>query len=254
MVGLWVVISFLLTSTNDTVSEAALLRFYSPDVQATLEFPFFCGTIDVATSSNLTRAAFGDLVQGLRTQFPQRQLIKEIFVVATPADPTNRTGAIMATHILSAVQDGQQLVLTVASLLRINWVQNEAWDQGGRRQVVTEALITNIVPYQGDEVINDHYTITGTSVKEFVDGDDIERTQTPGKSRFSGTVWISEEPTEVESEWVRNNLSAGVETSLRAGHHRRQGCRPIRKVKRMDIATVDQEHSHRFDLLNWAAN
>lgn len=58
----------------------------------------------------------------------------------------------MATHILSAVQDGQQLVLTVASLLRINWVQNEAWDQGGRRQVVTEALITNIVPYQGDEV------------------------------------------------------------------------------------------------------
>jgi hypothetical protein len=52
----------------------------------------------------------------------------------------------MATHILSVVQDGQQLVLTVASLLRVDWVQDETYEQGGRRQVVTEALITNIVP------------------------------------------------------------------------------------------------------------
>ncbi|KAJ6468180.1 hypothetical protein DFH09DRAFT_1481849 [Mycena vulgaris] len=125
-----------LTSTNDTVSEAAVLRFYSPDVQAT----------DVATSSKLNCTAFGELVQGLRTQFPQRQLTNEIFVIATPADPTNRTGAVLATHILSAVQDGQQLVVTIASLIRVNWVQDEAWDQGGRRQIVTEALIPNIVP------------------------------------------------------------------------------------------------------------
>ncbi|KAF7344004.1 hypothetical protein MVEN_01689800 [Mycena venus] len=126
-----------LTSANDTVSEAALDNFYSPYVQAS----------DVATSSNLTRAAFGDLVQGLRTELSQRQLIREIFVVATPADPTNRTGALAATHVLSAVQDGQQVVATIASLLRIEWVQDEAYDQGGRREIVAEALITNIAPY-----------------------------------------------------------------------------------------------------------
>ncbi|KAJ7817480.1 hypothetical protein B0H13DRAFT_2457510 [Mycena leptocephala] len=130
-----------LTSTNDTVFEAALNNFYSPDVQAS----------DVATSSNLTRDAFGELVQGLRTQLFERQLIKEIFVVATPADPTNQTGALSATHVLSAVQDGQQVVVTIASLLRIEWIQDEADDQGGRREVVTEALITNMAPYQSDE-------------------------------------------------------------------------------------------------------
>ncbi|KAJ7872955.1 hypothetical protein B0H13DRAFT_2553008, partial [Mycena leptocephala] len=129
-----------LTSTNDTVFEAALNNFYSPLVQAS----------DVATSSNLTRTAFGELVQGLRTQLSERQLIKEIFVVATPADPTNRTGALSATHVLSAVQDGQQVIVTIASLLRIEWIQEEGDDQGGRREVVTEALITNAAPYQSD--------------------------------------------------------------------------------------------------------
>ncbi|KAJ7120849.1 hypothetical protein C8R44DRAFT_920335 [Mycena epipterygia] len=129
-----------LTSTNDTVSEAALLEFYSPDLQAS----------DVVTGSNLTRAAFGELVEGLRAQLSDRELIKEIFVVATPADPTNRTGAISATHVFSAVQDGQQVVVTIASLLRINWVQEERDDLGGRREVVTEALITNAAPYQSE--------------------------------------------------------------------------------------------------------
>ncbi|KAJ6545142.1 hypothetical protein B0H19DRAFT_1167046, partial [Mycena capillaripes] len=131
-----------LTSTNETVFEAALNNFYSPKVQAS----------DVATSSNLTRAAFGELVQGLRADLSQRQLIREIFVVATPADPTNRTGAIAATHVFSAVQEAQQVVVTIASLLRIEWVQDEAYDQEGRREIVTEALITNMVPYQSDGV------------------------------------------------------------------------------------------------------
>ncbi|KAJ7339100.1 hypothetical protein DFH08DRAFT_964143 [Mycena albidolilacea] len=130
-----------LTSTNDTVFEAALNNFYSPDLQAS----------DVATSSNLTRAAFGELVRGLRTELSERQLIKETFAVATPADPTNQTGAIAATHVLRAVQDEQQVVVTIASLLRIEWVQDEAYDQEGHREVVTEALITNAVPYQSDE-------------------------------------------------------------------------------------------------------
>jgi hypothetical protein len=149
-----------LTSTNDTVFEAALKNFYSPDVQARSELPLpptmqriltSLSPSDVATSLNLTRDAFGELVQGLRTQLSERQLIKEIFVVATPADPTNQTGALSSTHVLSAVQDGQQVVVTIASLLRIEWIQDEADNQGGRREVVTEALITNMAPYQSDE-------------------------------------------------------------------------------------------------------
>jgi hypothetical protein len=49
------------------------------------------------------------------------------------------------------VQDGQQVIITIASLLRIEWIQEEADDQGGRREVVTESLITNAAPYQSDE-------------------------------------------------------------------------------------------------------
>ncbi|KAJ7248307.1 hypothetical protein C8J57DRAFT_1522297 [Mycena rebaudengoi] len=150
-----------LTSTNDTVFEAALHNFYSPHVQARLELPLPATMLriltspspsEVATSSNLTCAAFGELVQGLRTKLSQRQLIREIFVVDTPADPTNRTGAVAATHVFSAVQDGQQVVVTIASLLRIQWVQDETYDQGGRREIVTEVLITSAAPYQGDEM------------------------------------------------------------------------------------------------------
>jgi hypothetical protein len=49
------------------------------------------------------------------------------------------------------VQDGQQVIVTIASLLRIAWIQEEADDQGGHRKVVTESLITNAAPYQSDE-------------------------------------------------------------------------------------------------------
>ncbi|KAJ7815331.1 hypothetical protein B0H14DRAFT_2603526 [Mycena olivaceomarginata] len=100
----------MLTSTNDTVFEAALNNFYSADLQA-----------------------------------------RKLSLLPRPADPTNQTGAIAATHVLSAVQDEQQVVVTIASLLRIEWVQGEAYDQEGHREVVTEALITNAVPYQSDE-------------------------------------------------------------------------------------------------------
>ncbi|KAF8192232.1 hypothetical protein K438DRAFT_1762232 [Mycena galopus ATCC 62051] len=120
-----------LTSTNDTVSQAALNNFYSPD---------FLGS-DVASTTNLTRADFGEVVQGLRAQLSQRQLIGETFAVATPADPTNRTGALAATHVLSAVQDGQQVVATIVSLLRIEWIQDEAYDQGGRREISWEKTV-----------------------------------------------------------------------------------------------------------------
>ncbi|KAJ7364521.1 hypothetical protein DFH08DRAFT_950089 [Mycena albidolilacea] len=106
-----------LTLINDTVFEAALNNFYSLDLQAS----------DVVTSLNLTHAAFGELVQGLCTELSERQLIEENFV------------------------DGQQVVVTIASLLHIKWIQDEAYNQEGHREVVTEVLITNGVAYQSDE-------------------------------------------------------------------------------------------------------
>ncbi|KAF7341389.1 hypothetical protein MVEN_01875500 [Mycena venus] len=129
----------VLISPDDTVFQAALDTFWSAHVQES----------DVATSSHLTRAGFGKVVQGLRAQFLERKLIKESFVIATPADPTNKTGAVAATHLLSAVQDGQDVVVTVVAVLRIKWVQEQKHGHGhhhggqGRREVVTEAFIVN---------------------------------------------------------------------------------------------------------------
>ncbi|KAJ7613203.1 hypothetical protein FB45DRAFT_939138 [Roridomyces roridus] len=135
-----------LTSTNDTTFEAALDNFYSPQLQAS----------DVTTSSQLTRSDFGAVVQGLRAELSQRQLINEIFVLATPIDQSNQTGGLAATHILSAVQvsDGQPVIATIASLLRVEWVGDSdavvgADGGGGRRQVVAEALITSVEPNLG---------------------------------------------------------------------------------------------------------
>ncbi|KAJ7069341.1 hypothetical protein C8F01DRAFT_1112347 [Mycena amicta] len=68
-----------LTSTNDTVSDAALNNFYSPDLQASA----------VATSSNLNHTAFGELVQGLRAELAERQL-KLLLWPHPPIRPTRR--------------------------------------------------------------------------------------------------------------------------------------------------------------------
>lgn len=104
---------------------------------------------DVATSSHLSRAGFGKVVQGLRAQFLERKLIKETFVIATPADPSNKTGAVAATHVFSAVQDGQDVTVTIVAVLRIEWVQEQQHGHGhhhggqGRREVVTEAFLVS---------------------------------------------------------------------------------------------------------------
>ncbi|KAJ7321558.1 hypothetical protein DFH08DRAFT_1085824 [Mycena albidolilacea] len=127
----------VLISPDDTVFQAALHTFWSAHVQES----------DVVTSSHLSRAGFGKVVQGLRAQFLERKLIKETFVIATPADPSNKTGAVAATHFFSAVQDGQDVTVTIVAVLRIEWVQEQQHGHGhhhggqGRREVVTEAFI-----------------------------------------------------------------------------------------------------------------
>ncbi|KAJ6460291.1 hypothetical protein C8R45DRAFT_1221145 [Mycena sanguinolenta] len=134
----------VLISPDDAVFEAALKTFWSPRVQET----------DVAISSHLTRAAFGKFVQGLRTQFSERKLVKETFVIATPADSSNKTGAVAATKVFSALQgkggQQQQVVVTVVAVMRIEWVPDRDHNYGGRREIVTEAFITNTAPYDSE--------------------------------------------------------------------------------------------------------
>ncbi|KAJ7440059.1 hypothetical protein B0H11DRAFT_549034 [Mycena galericulata] len=126
----------VLISADDAASEAALHYFWSSHVQES----------DVATSSHLSRAGFGKVIQGLRAQFLERKFISEAFVIATPADPSDKMGAVAATHVFSAVQDGQDVVVTIVAVLRIKWVQHgHGHHHGGegRREVVTEAFIVN---------------------------------------------------------------------------------------------------------------
>ncbi|KAJ7342344.1 hypothetical protein DFH08DRAFT_938321 [Mycena albidolilacea] len=110
----------VLISPDNTVFQAALHTFWSAHVQES----------DVVTSSHLSRAGFGKVVQGLRAQFLERKLIKETFVIATPAD-----------------RDGQDVTVTIVAVLRIEWVQEQQHGHGhhhggqGRREVVTEVFI-----------------------------------------------------------------------------------------------------------------
>ncbi|KAJ6617314.1 hypothetical protein B0H10DRAFT_2190060 [Mycena sp. CBHHK59/15] len=119
--------------TDDAVSDAALHKFWSPHVKES----------DVATSSHLSLAGFRDVVQGIRTQFTDRTFVKETFVIATPADPNNKAGAVAATHVFTGRQDGQRVTVTIVAVLRIKWVQEHGHHHGGRREVVTEAFIMN---------------------------------------------------------------------------------------------------------------
>ncbi|KAJ7689253.1 hypothetical protein B0H14DRAFT_3176033 [Mycena olivaceomarginata] len=132
----------VLISPDDTVFQAALHTFWSAHVQES----------DVATSSHLSRAGFGKVVQGLRAQFLERKLIKETFVIATPADPSNKMGAVAATHVFSAVQDGQDVTVTIVAMLRIEWFRSSNMgtgiiteDRDGGR-FVTEAFISIEAP------------------------------------------------------------------------------------------------------------
>ncbi|KAJ6566093.1 hypothetical protein B0H19DRAFT_1066442 [Mycena capillaripes] len=120
-------------STSDAEAEAAFAKFWSPHVQEN----------EVATSSQISLAGFRKVVNTLRTRFSERKFVKEDFVIATPADPSNRTGAVAATHVFTALQDGEPVTVTIVAVLRIKWIHEEGHHHGGRREVVTEAFIIN---------------------------------------------------------------------------------------------------------------
>ncbi|KAJ7478340.1 hypothetical protein FB451DRAFT_1172671 [Mycena latifolia] len=95
-------------SLDDAVSEAALTKFWSPHFQDS----------DVATGKHYNLTGFRDVIHSLRTQLPGRTLVKETIVVATPADPSNRTGAAGTTHVYSAVKDGHAITGTCIAVVQ----------------------------------------------------------------------------------------------------------------------------------------
>jgi hypothetical protein len=81
----------------------------------------------------------------LRTQFTDRKLLSSTFVLATPVDTTNKTGAVAATHVLTAMQSGVVVTVTIVALLRVAWVEKPGHEQEGSRKIVADAILMNIV-------------------------------------------------------------------------------------------------------------
>ncbi|KAJ7628138.1 hypothetical protein DFH06DRAFT_1141285 [Mycena polygramma] len=71
----------LAISTDDAEAEAALERVLSPHVQET----------NVATGAVTSRAGYRQIIKSLRAEFTDRKLVKDTYVIATPADASNRT-------------------------------------------------------------------------------------------------------------------------------------------------------------------
>ncbi|KAJ6563022.1 hypothetical protein DFH09DRAFT_1159154 [Mycena vulgaris] len=126
----------MLISTDDAVFEAALHKFVSPNVVES----------DVATSTQLDRDGLGKVIRQLRTGFTERKFVSETFIVADPADPTNKSGAVGGFHIISALQDGKPVTLTAVVALRVKWIPAHGHHHGGKRQLVTNAWITSTGP------------------------------------------------------------------------------------------------------------
>ncbi|KAJ6592562.1 hypothetical protein B0H19DRAFT_1055271 [Mycena capillaripes] len=126
----------LIFSADESVADAVVQKVFSPHLQES----------DVATSAATTRAKYTKLVQGIRAQFTDRKLVSDTYVLATPADPTNRTGALAATHVLSALQDGRPVIVKLVGVIRVEWVHEDGHEHRGRREVVTEATLLNVSP------------------------------------------------------------------------------------------------------------
>ncbi|KAJ6545464.1 hypothetical protein B0H19DRAFT_1266897 [Mycena capillaripes] len=131
--------AFVGTAINpdDDAAEAALATHYAPHVRVT--------EVETTTTADLSRGDFQAFIQTLRTQLTDRKLLSATFVLATPADTTNRTGAVAATHVLTAMQGGVDVTVTIVALLRIVWVAKPEHEQGGSRKIVTDAILMNIV-------------------------------------------------------------------------------------------------------------
>ncbi|KAJ6555353.1 hypothetical protein DFH09DRAFT_1318154 [Mycena vulgaris] len=119
---------------DDSVFEAALENYWSPDLQEE----------NIATSVSLTHASFRNLLLTLRSEIVGRAPISETFVVSTPADLTEKTGAVGYTHVFTGVQAGKKITATIAAVMCINWVEDPAHVHGGHREIVTEAFVLNI--------------------------------------------------------------------------------------------------------------
>lgn len=101
---------------------------------------------DVATGTNRSRTEYIDFVETLRKGYSDRKLVTESVLVATPADASNKTGAVATTHVITGVQDGKTITITCVAVMRIKWVHKEGHPQGGDREISTDATVLNFSP------------------------------------------------------------------------------------------------------------
>ncbi|KAJ6555355.1 hypothetical protein DFH09DRAFT_570597 [Mycena vulgaris] len=85
---------------SDSAFESALVECWSPHME----------NENIATSVRLTHASFRNLILTLRNEITDRTIVSETFVVSTPNDPTERTGAVGYTHVFAGVQGGKKIV------------------------------------------------------------------------------------------------------------------------------------------------
>ncbi|KAJ7137271.1 hypothetical protein C8R46DRAFT_1047594 [Mycena filopes] len=127
----------LVMSPDDAVVDAALAKYFASNFE----------DINVATGVALNHDACYKLAHDIRAQFTHRKLVSDKFIIATPADPTHRTGAGAVIHVFTALERGKGVKVTIVSVVRIEWVPKHGHEHGGQRQLVTESLIMNTEPY-----------------------------------------------------------------------------------------------------------
>lgn len=99
---------------------------------------------DVATSAHLSQKEYLKAIETLRSQFTDFKIVDEKIVLATPVDASNKTGALSATHVTVALQDGKPVAVTCVAVVRIKWVHEEGHHHGGHREIVTDATIVSV--------------------------------------------------------------------------------------------------------------
>ncbi|KAJ7617689.1 hypothetical protein DFH06DRAFT_1483493 [Mycena polygramma] len=121
-------------SKSDAEAKAAIDKFWAPQVEEN----------DVPTSIQRTRAEYEKVVKTLRDELPDRKLVSETTIIATPADPSHKTGAVATTHVMTAVQNGKPVIVTCVAAMRIQWVAEEGHEEGGHREIISDASLLSI--------------------------------------------------------------------------------------------------------------
>ncbi|KAJ7628139.1 hypothetical protein DFH06DRAFT_1141286 [Mycena polygramma] len=121
-------------STSDAEAKAAIDKFWAPQVKEN----------DVPTSAQRTRAEYEKVVKTLRDELPDRKLVSEMTILATPADPSHKTGAVATTHVMTAVQNGKPVIVTCVAVMRIQWVAEQGHEEGGHREIISDASLLSI--------------------------------------------------------------------------------------------------------------